>query len=267
MLGPASFPLPRSASFVKSRSWEKDESIIFEDEARIPQSQVFLLKVVKPTWNGNQRWRRKVRGTFRHSDYLEGELQVEIENPLSYLFEGFMVAALKDSFRQELMLPVNPGLQLFLSPLHWVRSHWNFSSSLPLPKLCSFTIYPQGAWRWHWFCQRRRRGGEGKWESSTDSMKPHDPPIWHTWLFICLPSSRTLAITCPQHGSVSPSFLGWLRPWLLESKKSRGGFQPGPPTSTWEVGVTHGSVVPQHGVNRDKCNALYQMPLTSDYSW
>lgn len=88
ILGPVSLLLPLSASFVKSHSWEKDEFIIFEDEARIPQSQVFLLKVVKPTWNGNQRWRRKVQGTFRHSDYLEGELQGEIENPLSELLKG-----------------------------------------------------------------------------------------------------------------------------------------------------------------------------------
>ena len=94
----ASFLLLYSASFVK------DESISFEDEERTPYSQTFLLHMVKPTW-----CRRKCRKvTFRHSDYLKGELQVQIEKPLSDLFRRFMLTALKEGIRLVPTLHLSP---------------------------------------------------------------------------------------------------------------------------------------------------------------
>ena len=86
MLGSASFLMPCSA-FVKSCPWEKDEPIYFEDEGIVP-SQTFLLNMLKLMWNGNQRCIRKIRSTFRYSDYLEGELQVQIEKAVSDRFGG-----------------------------------------------------------------------------------------------------------------------------------------------------------------------------------
>lgn len=47
------FLLPCLASFVKSHSWEKDESISFEDEEKTPQSQTFLPNMAKPIWDEN----------------------------------------------------------------------------------------------------------------------------------------------------------------------------------------------------------------------
>ena len=67
----------------------------------------------------------------------------------------------------------------------------------------------------------------------------------------------------PRPGSVSPSFPKWLRSWLLESKKSRGGSHPGHLTSAWEVGVNPGSVVSLHGIIGTNVIHCARFPKTS----
>lgn len=121
MSGQASFLLPCSASFVK------DESISFEDEERTPQSQTFLLPMVKPTW-----YTRKCRKvTFRHSDYLKGELQVQIEKPLSDLFRRFMLTALlKEGIR---LVPT-----LHLSPLVSKSASYHYPENSCEMSACPF---------------------------------------------------------------------------------------------------------------------------------
>lgn len=134
MLGSAS--LSTLPSLYKILFYTRFASIYFEVE-RILQSQTFLLNMLK------QRCIRKIRSTFRHSEDLEGELQVQIENPLSDLFGRLVLAALKEGIR--LVCP------LLLSPLTSNSSahHYNEAAVkclliLPLLKPCSFTVYPQG---------------------------------------------------------------------------------------------------------------------------
>lgn len=105
-----------------------------------------------------------------------------------------------------------------------------------------------------------RRIRERKWTSATEPKKPDHPPTQLTWLLLCLPPSRNLALTLPQTGLVSLRLPRWLKLWLLESKKSRGGFQPGALTSTWEVRVMLSVSCLKHRINRDKCITVHQIP-------
>lgn len=79
-----------------------------------------------------------------------------------------------------------------------LRSHWNVCLSLPLPKLCSFAIYPQGAWRWHWF-----------WEGWGKEEKGNEKAASVSWSHMTLPSGL------PGFSSVSLP----LGPWPLHSHK------------------------------------------------
>lgn len=113
----------------------------FEDE-RILQSQKFLLNMLKLIWNGNQRYIRKIRSTFRHSDIWRRITSADRKTP-SDLFGRLVFAALKEGIGLVHPLPLSP-LASNSASHHYNEAAAKCLIILPLPKPCSFTVYLQG---------------------------------------------------------------------------------------------------------------------------
>lgn len=170
MLSPASFPLPCSAFFLKSHSWGKGCAISFEDEEITPQSQTFLLHMVRRTW-----CLRKIRNSFRRSNIWKKSYEYRQKSPfLNCWGWGELFAAWEEGIR---LVPT-------LAPLvsSCVRHHYPEA----LAPTCSFTISPWGDRRWQWFCQRRKREKEGKWKIALipGSRETHCPSSCRTLVFM-----------------------------------------------------------------------------------
>lgn len=120
--------------------------------------------------------------------------------PLSDLFGGFVGAVLKDGIRPE---PILLTLAFNSASHHYTETIVQYLLVPSFARTLQLYYLSPGRWMVPWVLQKRRRERQGKCESISEPMQPRHPP---TWLFLCLPPSRTLAITSPHPGLLSPSF-------------------------------------------------------------
>ena len=128
MLSPASFPLPCSAFFLKSHSWGKGCAISFEDEEITPQSQTFLLHMVRRTW-----CLRKIRNSFRRSNIWKKSYEYRQKSPfLNCWGWGELFAAWEE------------GIRLVPTLWHlWFPAVSVTTTPRPLPRLVAL-LFPLG---------------------------------------------------------------------------------------------------------------------------